>query len=447
MFWPTRRCSAARLAFPLLILGCSVLIGCDPLRVSDPTAIQESDLNNANGAGLLRTDALGKFNKAAGAGALAGALLSDEYLSDPPSYYAQYGFVDAGQVLDQRDSQKYEALLAQSNGGVYGAWQEVRRATTVAIPKLRAYLPDSVALTYVGEMFAMRGFASLRLAEDFCPGFPLHDLIGFQLSYGDPLTTNQVFQRGLADFDSALAHVAPSSDVANLAHVGKARAFLGLARLTEAAAEANLVPSDYTRNSEFVITSDARLANPLVVPDFFGQFTIGVANNEGRNGLDYIGSQDPRLPTKIIGTAQDGVSSMYSATKYVGGDTPIPIVLASGLEARLIEAESALSTGGNWLGILNELRASEGLSPLADPGTTGERVDLLFRERAFWLFGTGHRLADLRRLVSQYARNPETVFPTGTYRLGGVYGTATSIPFPAVLESPYNPAVTGCTAR
>jgi hypothetical protein len=69
----------------------------------------------------------------------------------------------------------------------------------------------------------------------------------------------------------------------------------------------------------------------------------------------------------------------------------------------------------------------------------------MFRERAFWLFGTGHRLGDLRRLVRQYGRGSETVFPTGNYFKGGLYGTDVNIPVP--FEERNNPNFTGCLDR
>jgi hypothetical protein len=58
-------------------------------------------------------------------------------------------------------------------------------------------------------------------------------------------------------------------------------------------------------------------------------------------------------------------------------------------------------------------------------------VDQLFSERAFWLFATGHRLGDMRRLIRQYGRDPETVFPTGDWFKGGLtYGTDVNLPLP-----------------
>ncbi len=63
------------------------------------------------------------------------------------------------------------------------------------------------------------------------------------------------------------------------------------------------------------------------------------------------------------------------------------------------------------------------LNPLVDPGTDAARVDLLFQERAFWLFAQGRRLGDMRRLVNNYGRSQASVYPTGAYHKGGVHGS------------------------
>jgi hypothetical protein len=119
-----------------------------------------------------------------------------------------------------------------------------------------------------------------------------------------------------------------------------------------------------------------------------------------------------------------------------------PMAVADGIEARLIEAEAAYNMGANAnaLPILNALRATRtGLAPLTDPGTPAGRVDQLFRERAFWMFGTGHRLGDLRRLVRQYGRAQNTVFPVGNYAEGGTYGS--DVNFPVPQSEANNPAI------
>jgi len=113
-----------------------------------------------------------------------------------------------------------------------------------------------------------------------------------------------------------------------------------------------------------------------------------------------------------------------------------PVVVVDGIEARLIEAEAQLREGNSaWLTTLNDLRATVGLGPLPDPGNEIARQDLLFRERAFWFFGRGHRVGDLRRLVRQYGRSPETVFPVGAWHKGGNYGTDVTLPIPQAEEN------------
>ena len=81
--------------------------------------------------------------------------------------------------------------------------------------------------------------------------------------------------------------------------------------------------------------------------------------------------------------------------------------LASGVEAQLITAEVALHAGdANWLAMLNTLRRTVpgGLPPLSDPTDPKARVALLFTERAEWLYLTGARQGDLRRLLRNYHR-------------------------------------------
>jgi hypothetical protein len=69
-------------------------------------------------------------------------------------------------------------------------------------------------------------------------------------------------------------------------------------------------------------------------------------------------------------------------------------------------------------------------------------VDLLFQERGFWLYNTAHRLGDLRRLVRQYNRQQQNVFPSGPYFKGGVYGNdvAFPVPFDEANNSLFDPA-------
>ena len=143
--------------------------------------------------------------------------------------------------------------------------------------------------------------------------------------------------------------------------------------------------------------------------------------------------------------------------------------VTSGIDARLIEAEAAFQSGNfntattGTLAILNALRASPHVlggsvtvpafaasTALTDPGTDSARVALLFREKAFWTFGRGERLGDLRRLARQdpYKQwyNVGNLFPSGTHYRGGVYGTDVNLPVPKDEEN-NNPNFHGCLDR
>jgi starch-binding outer membrane protein, SusD/RagB family len=135
-----------------------------------------------------------------------------------------------------------------------------------------------------------------------------------------------------------------------------------------------------------------------------------------------------------------GGELQYVQQKYPARSSPSTI--ADGVEARLIEAEAALQTDPNAaLTILNALRsnaalfalrgyATTSLPPLTLQATKAAQVDQLFKERAYWLFLTSHRLGDMRRLIRQYGRTAATVFPTGPYFKGGTYGTDVNSPVP-----------------
>jgi hypothetical protein len=143
----------------------------------------------------------------------------------------------------------------------------------------------------------------------------------------------------------------------------------------------------------------------------------------------------------------DGTTPQFTLLKYP--DAAASVVVADGIEARLIEAEAQLRSN-NFSGMrttLNDLRqgAGLGLSNLPTPGSATEAQDQLFSERAFWLFATGHRLGDMRRLIRQYGRPAEAVFPTGDYIKGGSYGTDVNLPIPRSENN--NPNSNGCLDR
>jgi hypothetical protein len=331
----------------------------------------------------------------------------------------------------------------------------VQRARASALRAGNAFTEFAADDSSYAEALSLEGYSYLLFAEIYCSGVPVSsfDAAG-NVVPGLPLNTKQLLDTAILRFTKArqIATAGGSDYLDNLARIGQARAlvFQNSSNLAAAAALVANVPDDYTYRIFSSENTDRQ--NNGIFEFNWNEARWTQASNEGLNGLPFRNG-DPRTPFADLGVGFDGRTELYGTLKY--SDRNASVVLASGVEARLIESEAALAGGnsGLFLTTLNALRATQpGLAPLADPATATGRVDLLFRERAYWLFLTAHRLGDLRRLARPtaqggYGRNPESVFPTGTYsgRGGGVYGTDVNFPIP--VEEKNNPNFTGCLDR
>jgi len=334
---------------------------------------------------------------------------------------------------------------------LYLDFQNARIRIEQGIGALRVNAPTAPgALT--GRLYALSGFVSIMLGEDYCSGVPLSSApFDGDITYGTPLTSEQLYEHAIVQFDSALAYAADSVRFVHLARVGTGRALLNLERFAEAAAAVASVPTTFVYAVDIGGTGQSGTSrqNWFATGNPRGTYTVG--DREGQNGLDFVSANDPRVRTEQRGTTFSGLPHFYPL-KYPS--TSSPVTLADGIEARLIEAEAALRANdvNGWLAKLNQLRSGVALAPLVDPGSSAQRVDLLFRERAFWLFLTGHRLGDLRRLIRQYGRAENTVFPTGPYGITVqnvpplVFGHDVNAPVPAA-EQLNNPNFSACFNR
>jgi hypothetical protein len=80
------------------------------------------------------------------------------------------------------------------------------------------------------------------------------------------------------------------------------------------------------------------------------------------------------------------------------------------------------------------------------PATKDAATDLFFREKALWQYERGYRMDDLRRLVRQYNRTQDKVFPSGNFTRNGtpsgVFGSQVAFPVPD--HEINNPNFHGC---
>jgi hypothetical protein len=379
------------------------------------------------------------------------------------------------------DRNVLNTTVSKNTGGyAYDVIQIARVKAQQARQALQLYAANTpnIPRAWQGEMYALEGYTIIWLAELYCSGMPLTSapLQGPQVPTRG-FTTEELLDTAIARFDSAAVVGADSAQYINLALVGKARALLDLGQFATADSVAQNVPTNFV----YVIPSATSSTDDYAYFTFPTQITSGyyrVQDHEGGNGL--VWSTDPRTGVVTV-PAKTGTMlwpGKYNVTSAGVVDPTIAnpgasIRLADGLEARLIQAEAALARGdASWLTILNTLRTTcYGAAPCApistltatslpalnDPGTPNARLDTLMKERAMWLYLTGHREGDLRRMARIYNRDPETLWPTGTISIpaypqlwplpgsqdGTIYGSDV-VYGPDVNEHLRNPLYGGC---
>ena len=461
-------------AIVAVIPACSNIT--DPLlNAKDPDPIDPTAVQNADGAVGLYNGAIGRLRAATAStdsslqepSWLFSGLLADEWSTS--STFVQNDEVDERSIKLDNSSVR----------NIFRSLARVRTASNQAIAGLQTYVAGDKAK--IAEMYFARGFAEMQMAQDFCNGIPLSDATAaLPAGFGTPLPVSEVFARAVASYDSALALVgtdtaSASVFIARAARIGKARALLGLNKISEAAALVTpaLAPTSYTYDLTFSTTGGTNA--------IWGQgssqrrYTVGDSlegnsrNLLVKNVIPFFSLQDPRLPVRYTVTvnakdatkrdttkSQDGFTFSRTTTLY-GQLTNIALV--NGLDARLIEAEAKL-VANDYAGmttILNALRAAPPkvgdiqataaqLPPLVPPTTADAARTMYFREKALWTFSRGQRLGDMRRLVRQYNLPVSSVFPVGTHYRGGDYGPDVNMPVPKDEEK-NNPNFNGCIDR
>jgi len=447
----TRRTAAIATIAALSAVGCK-----SPdefLQVTDPDIINPANVASAAGADAVRLGALARLNTATTGGTadgifLLGGLFADEY-NNGDSFIAR-------QEIDQRIITIQNNFLTDANRTLHRA----RLAGEQAIKLLKEYNPTGPAAN-VAEMYFVQAFVENIIAEHYCNGLIFSTVVDGAEEYGEPITTQAAFARALAHADSGLALItgttAADVKIKSVLQIMKGRILMNLNRYADAATAVAGVATSF----QYQELQTATIVNQAWSYNVSNR-RYSVSTKEGTNGLDFATANDPRLPVclggdnacKAIGvtlsTRDDLTSPIYVQRLWTTNAAPVTIV--SGVEARMIEAEAQLKAGqaAASLATLNAARATvTGLAPLTDPGTDAARVDQIFRERAFWMFSTGHRTGDLRRLIRQYGRAANSVFPTGGWHKGGNYGTDVTIPVPqAEQNNPNLPAsATTCIDR
>ena len=452
-----RRPSVRRAWLCVTLLSAAACSGL--LDVSRPDIVEPDNLTSPAGLAAARAGAFGEFAKAFGGDAsapgdvrenhvLVSGLLGDEFKALE---------TDATRIV-------YDARRIASNtpnGNLERFYLDLHRArqgAETAISLFASVAPAN-ADTVLAEMNSLAGFVVTFLGEDYCSGVPVSTLtLDGNIEYSRPLTTTELFELAQTRFSESLARAtaANNQSLQYLARIGRARALLNLGQHAAAATAVAGIPTNYSYLVRYS-ASTARQNNGV----WYSNVQLrrwSMDNRKGVNGIDYMDAftaGDPRTPW--VRMPGDGFGFDRSAgpgflqQKYPANTSPIP--LATGIEARLIEAEAALrandvTTFDNIHNALRATLATAAVGPVSTAGmTTVQRENYHFRERALWLYATGHRLGDMRRLIRQYGRTQDTVFPTGAYYrpVYPTYGNEVNLPVPTTELN--NPNFTGCINR
>jgi hypothetical protein len=441
------------------VFGALFAAGCggvqdELLEQQQPQIISPIDVQNATGAQGLYIGALGRVRSALSGGNNNQetiwnfeGLMTDEFKSGDT--FSQRN--DA----DQRTTQTNDGVMRPTYEGV----QQARGRARDAILALQKYSPTET--TKIAEMYVVMGFMELTLGQGFCNGIPLGETVDGVPQYTDPLTNAQVFTTAIARLDTAL-NLLTGSDansvfIKNAALVTKARAQVNLGQFAAAATTVASVTTSY----QYLITySQTTQSNEWwQMGTNTKRYTVGdSADVTGviKNHLPFASANDPRVKVNRTTTRSFDNITPFNEFQNMGREDPLPLV--SGLDARLIEAEAQLQAG-NYAGMMTSLNALRLAPPRigtyqpaamtaltnATPTTKDGAATVYFREKAFWQFGRGERFEDLRRLVRQYNRTQDQVWPTGSFHKTGNYGTAVNFPVPDAEKT--NTKFTGCLDR
>jgi len=301
--------------------------------------------------------------------------------------------------------------------GFYSPMQQARFQLDDLFKRASEFKDDQVPnrQRMMTEARAYGGYALLILGETMCD---------MTVDGGPKLTSAEVFKMAEDRFTEAitLATTLGDNSLKNMAIVGRARARLDLNKLSDAAADARLVPAGFVRNAEFNASSSSQARENRIFNMTFTNLFISVA--PPYQGLTVDGKADPRVPvTDLKRMGQDTQTPYFQQQIFKTVSSPMPI--ASYAEAQLILAEAS-SDQTEKLAALNRVRALNNISPLA--GTVTD--DIILEERRRQLFSQGQRYTDMLR--------KKLPFQTGTNRKGQVYSDLTCIPLPDV-ETQNNP--------
>lgn len=371
-----------------LVLACILggLTACD-LSVSNPGPTQDSFLS----------DSLSLAAQVAGVGYTLGDGMNYLVLHSAVATRELFPTGQSGQFgIEPRN---WVGLLVTEEQGT--PWDLLSRARWLgdqAIGRLQTVLgPANFAKhPQAAQALIWRGFTSRILGEAMC----------VSIVNGGPATpARDNLVRAESTFTAAIA-VATAANNTNLtsaAYAGRAQVRVALADWPGAVADAARVPTAFVYKMPYFANVDEFGYNRTMWSSSSQSFFKATSTWNTWYSQYYDETKDPRVSytlTSLKGSGAFppvGAVNWWPQSKYATNTAGVN--LASGREARLIEAEAALRGGniGNAMTLIDGNRASAGAPVAARPANLAEAWTLLKRERGIEMWLEGRRIADLRR--------------------------------------------------
>ncbi len=398
--------------FCLTLSGCNLSDVTGAAESLDGTNINPKVVESPEGAQWTYLGGVAKFSKYFAYQASRVAYFTDELALLPTRMQA---------AVDSR------VQTLQGSGSYIAEDEAINQAQSTRVQLMQAIqLLDKFygneANTMRAHAYGLLSMVHIMLADNFCSGIPLSESKwGGAFTPGAGYPTDSVYHRALSYAEKGLTYSTDSVPVKVLLLGAKARALNALGKFEEAAAVVAQIETRDTVGEIFQAQLPAGSTVRFYPVHGLDTVAYNVLNEKGENGIvwvaDSVKKQDMRVPMRMTAGNTDFQYPLKPQFLF----TSRRVAFFSGVEARLIEAESHLHLDeiNEFINKINSVRrlyrtlGGVALADTVDPGTPEGRVNLLFRERAYTFYIAGRRLGDMRRLVRQYNRLPDSVWPVG----------------------------------
>ena len=416
----------------LAVLLAVGLAGCEEglLDVNDPDVVQPDALQGPEAVPIRINGIIGDFQNAYDDYVLYTSLLTDEMILGG-TFPTR---IDVDERIVQQDPDNgsvtadlYEPMHVSRASADEGLTVFQEAVDDEEFSEVQDLVRDGIA---VARFYG--GYQRVLFSEAYC-----QSIFGGPEGESAPQGSDARMEEALAMLQEAetAAVDAGMPDLATAARVGQGRALLWLGRYQEAASAVTDVPDDFVYFSEYSQNTTAQWNEvyQLTTGDnaalrwTVGDGTAGNRHNERWPYFDAWVDQGLLDTETDLEAAEIGVPVVLQ-TLY---DSPTRnIVLASGWEARMIEAEAELRVGdpevaedmvndlltdpqqtSNPLLAVNPNLSLEAFASVDFTGSIGDDLPQLARARAAGLWLSGQRQATLRRFAEQ---DGVDLYPDGT---------------------------------